>query len=41
MFDLGGGMPTRVTLPEARRAEVMAKLAAALAARAGRPAGVV
>ncbi|HVY40637.1 MAG TPA: hypothetical protein VHM31_22015 [Polyangia bacterium] len=41
MFDLGGGMPTRVTVPEARRAEVMSKLAAALAARAGRPAGVV
>ena len=41
MFDLGGGMPTRVTVPEARRAEAMAKLAAAVAARAGRPAGVV
>ena len=27
-FDLGGGMPTRVTVPEARHAEVMAKLAA-------------
>ncbi len=37
MFDLGGGMPTRVTVPEARHAEVMAKLAAAVAAR-GRPA---
>jgi hypothetical protein len=33
MFDLGGGMPTRVTVPEARRADVMAKLAAAVAAR--------
>lgn len=41
MFDLGGGMPTRVTVPEARRAEVMAKLAAAVAARAGRAPGVV
>jgi hypothetical protein len=41
MFDLGGGMPTRVTVPEARRPEVMSKLAAAVAARAGRPAGVV
>jgi hypothetical protein len=40
MFDLGGGMPTRVTIPEARRPEVMAKLAAAVAARA-RPAGAV
>lgn len=36
MFDLGGGMPTRVTVPEARRAEVMSKLAAAVAARASR-----
>jgi len=34
MFDLGGGMPTRVTVPEARSAEAMAKLAAAVAARA-------
>ena len=41
MFDLGGGMPTRVTVPEARRTEVMSKLAAALVARAARPAGVV
>jgi hypothetical protein len=40
MFDLGGGMPTRVTIPEARRTEIMAKLAAAVAAR-GRPPGVV
>jgi hypothetical protein len=40
MFDMGGGMPTRVTVPEARRPEVMAKLAAAVAARA-RPAGGV
>ena len=38
MFDLGGGMPTRVTVPEARRTEVMAKLAAAVA---GRPLKVV
>ena len=34
MFDLGGGMPTRVTLPEAREAEVMSKLAAAVSGRA-------
>lgn len=27
MFGLGGGMPTRVSLPEARREEVLAKLA--------------
>jgi hypothetical protein len=33
MFDLGGGMPTRVTIPEARRTEIMAKLSAAVAAR--------
>jgi hypothetical protein len=33
LFELGGGMPTRVTVPEARRAEVMSKLAAAVAAR--------
>ena len=31
LFDLGGGMPTRVTLPEARYGEVMAKLAAEIA----------
>jgi hypothetical protein len=40
LFNLGGGMPTRVTVPEARYAEVMAKLAtataAALAARRAR-----
>jgi hypothetical protein len=41
MFGLGGGMPTRVTIPEARRTEVMAKLAAAVAARARPPASVV
>jgi hypothetical protein len=39
MFDLGGGMPTRVTVPEARFDEVMHKLAtavrASLAAQAG------
>jgi len=34
MFELGGGMPTRVTVPEARRAEVMSKLATAVAGRA-------
>jgi hypothetical protein len=34
MFNLGGGMPTRVTVPEARYTEVMAKLAAATAQRA-------
>jgi hypothetical protein len=31
MFDLGGGMPTRVTVPEARHSEVMSKLAAEIA----------
>jgi len=31
MFDLGGGMPTRVTVPEARHGEVMSKLAAEIA----------
>jgi hypothetical protein len=31
LFDLGGGMPTRVTVPEARYGEVMAKLAAEIA----------
>jgi len=31
MFDLGGGMPTRVTVPEARHGEVMTKLAAEIA----------
>jgi len=36
LFDLGGGMPTRVTVPEARHAEVVAKLAAEIARR--RPA---
>jgi len=30
MFQLGGGMPTRVTVPEARLSEVMQKLAAAV-----------
>ena len=33
MFDLGGGMPTRVTVPEARHSEVMSKLAAEIARR--------
>jgi hypothetical protein len=41
MFNLGGGMPTRVTIPEARRTEVMAKLSAAVAARARPPGSVV
>ena len=27
LFHLGGGMPTRVSVPEARRDEVLAKLA--------------
>ncbi len=34
LFNLGGGMPTRVTVPDARYAEAMAKLAAAVAGRA-------
>jgi len=34
MFDLGGGMPTRVSVPEARFREVMEKLAAAVASHA-------
>jgi hypothetical protein len=33
MFHLGGGMPTRVTVPEARMTEVMEKLAAAVQQR--------
>ncbi len=33
MFHLGGGMPTRVTVPEARMEEVLTKLAAAAAAK--------
>jgi hypothetical protein len=33
MFDLGGGMPTRVTVPEARHNEVMSKLGAEIARR--------
>jgi hypothetical protein len=37
LFNLGGGMPTRVTVPEARHAEVMEKLAAEVAR--ARPAG--
>ena len=36
MLGLGGGMPTRVTVPDARLAEVMGKLADALAARGPR-----
>ena len=35
MFELGGGMPTRVTVPDARFGEVMAKLAAAVGAEVG------
>jgi hypothetical protein len=35
LFQLGGGMPTRVTVPEARYAEVMGKLAAETARRRG------
>jgi len=35
MFELGGGMPTRVSIPEARLGEVMNKLTAAVAARPG------
>jgi hypothetical protein len=31
MFDLGGGMPTRVTVPEARHNEVISKLTAEIA----------
>jgi len=41
LFNLGGGMPTRVSIPEARRDEVLAKLAetaaGVAAARATRP----
>ncbi|MDX2021489.1 MAG: hypothetical protein SF187_14700 [Deltaproteobacteria bacterium] len=33
MFDMGGGMPTRVSVPESRLQEVMDKVAAAVAAR--------
>jgi len=33
MFELGGGMPTRVTVPEARHDEVMSKLAREIAGR--------
>jgi hypothetical protein len=40
MFNLGGGMPTRVTVPEARYAEVIAKVGAETARRAaGRAPG--
>ncbi|HEY2901588.1 MAG TPA: hypothetical protein VGL59_13485 [Polyangia bacterium] len=34
LFNLGGGMPTRVTVPEARHDEVLTKLAALVADRA-------
>jgi hypothetical protein len=37
LFRLGGGMPTRVTVPEARSAEVMTKLAQEVAARTPQP----
>jgi hypothetical protein len=40
MFKLGGGMPTRVSIPEARHAEVMTKLAAETARRASKPGSV-
>jgi len=33
LFDLGGGMPTRVSVPESRLEEVMQKLAQAVAQR--------
>ena len=33
LFRLGGGMPTRVTVPEARYEEVMSKLAGLAAAK--------
>jgi len=36
LFNLGGGMPTRVSVPEARREEVLVKLAQATAALAAR-----
>jgi len=39
MFNLGGGMPTRVTVPEARLKEVMTKLTAETAKRASSAAG--
>jgi hypothetical protein len=35
LFDLGGGMPTRVSIPDARRDEVLAKLARTTAHLAG------
>jgi hypothetical protein len=35
LFQLGGGMPTRVTVPEGRYQEVMSKLAAEVEARGG------
>jgi len=36
LFNLGGGMPTRVSVPEARREEVLAKLAQVTSALAAR-----
>jgi hypothetical protein len=41
LFRLGGGMPTRVTLPQARHDEVMLKLASEIAARRAPDAGSV
>jgi hypothetical protein len=38
LFDLGGGMPTRVTVPEARHNEVMSKLATLTSRRAAQAA---
>src|SRR5207244_6863639 len=35
LFHLGGGMPTRVTVPEARYEEVMSKLASLTTGQAG------
>jgi hypothetical protein len=37
MFELGGGMPTRVSIPESRLAEVREKLAKVLTPKADKP----
>jgi hypothetical protein len=37
MFELGGGMPTRVSIPESRLAEVREKLAKVIAPKADKP----
>ncbi len=37
LFQMGGGMPTRVTVPESRRDEVMSKLQALVAGRPPKP----